>query len=206
MVFSLREVKNKILVSIVAVLGLALITLGNDSVLWWQIDGNTAVGNTLLKNYDISEGSDGTYCPVIRGEEVYAARVRVVDGDYLFIYDGEGNLTDFSTTELYGPASGLVPPTTEVKAVELGNYASSQYSFIIEIGNFNQHNEWTAVAATEAVGYNFLQTGGYLSTGGIYTQAQNFWAPTTMNIPEPTTGLLMLIGTGLLALRRKRRV
>lgn len=79
-------------------------------------------------------------------------------------------------------------------------YASSGYSFYIELLNSTER-----IATSSAVSYDDLLQQGAIassmqSTPSVY-QFSNF---STQVVPEPTSGLLMLIGLAGLALKRKR--
>ncbi len=84
---------------------------------------------------------------------------------------------------------------------DLGDYGSSGYSFFVEL--FNASGE--SVYTQHAVSYTDLVTSGYVSTGGV--DVPSFSGTVGFNgasVPEPTSGVLMLIGASLLALRRRK--
>lgn len=84
---------------------------------------------------------------------------------------------------------------------DLGSYTSSQYSFFVELFNASDQSIYTQ----HAVNYNDLVSSGYVSTGGI--NVPSVLATGGFNgasVPEPTSGVLMLIGASLLALRRRK--
>lgn len=88
-------------------------------------------------------------------------------------------------------------------STDLGEYGSSQYSFYVEL--FNSENESLYVQAP--VSYDTLVAGGYINTSPMFTPSSGM--TTGFNgaaVPEPTSGVLLLIGGALLALRRRRRV
>ena len=99
------------------------------------------------------------------------------------------------------------PPQTMYAFVT--DYASAEYSFAIELGSYDS-GEWTTLATSATLTYQQLQTGdgvngSYLTTyDATLPMPQGIWAPTSYNVPEPSSGLLVLIGAGLLALRRGR--
>lgn len=82
----------------------------------------------------------------------------------------------------------------------LGSYESNTYSFIVEL--YSDENGWQAQTSS-AIAYQALSDGGYLynsmPSGGNKLVFGNF----TSSAPEPTSGVLMLIGVSVLALRRK---
>ena len=99
------------------------------------------------------------------------------------------------------------PPQTMYAFVT--EYASAEYSFAIELGSYDS-GEWTTLATSASLTYQQLQTGdgvngSYLTTyDATLPMPQGIWAPTSYNVPEPSSGLLILIGASLLALRRRR--
>lgn len=99
------------------------------------------------------------------------------------------------------PPSGFVIVT---------DYASPEWSFAIELGSYDT-GDWTTLASSATLTYQQLASGEGSGTSYITTydpQSMTVtvgWAPETYNVPEPSSGLMMLIGAGLLALRRRRR-
>ena len=78
------------------------------------------------------------------------------------------------------------------------------YRFFIELINF-EAGEMKGVAITQTSSYSDLSSNHHI-LGAAMTDVTNlvYWTPYFM-IPEPTSGLLLLIGSALLALRRRRR-
>ena len=101
-------------------------------------------------------------------------------------------------------AAGLSYTASDVSSSKyvtttLGDYASSAYSFYIELTQSNAF-----VAQTQSVSYSALV--GSIVTSGMDTTNASVYDFTNAGfapIPEPTGGLLMLIGLGALALKRK---
>lgn len=92
--------------------------------------------------------------------------------------------------------------TDSVQSYELDPNYTTGYSFFVELYNESGDTLWTQYAST----YEQLLNSQAISTGGI-------GAPTGLGlggmngaaIPEPTSGLMLLIGGAMLALRRRRR-
>ena len=88
-------------------------------------------------------------------------------------------------------------------ATDLGDYGNSTYSFFVELINASG-TVYTQKAATS---YNDLLSSGYVSASaldrptGALSGGFNGAA-----VPEPTSGVLLLIGGAMLALRRRRRM
>ena len=185
-----------------------------DDVLYWMIDnsatvekdGVTSTISSFFESYDAPDGS------------AFAARVRVTGGD---IQDGQDVFLD-----LYIPGYGLDKGGGEygVEFSEVGGYwgagvptgnqspsgdysaGTPEYSFIVELGNIDSSDNWTTVATSAAATYSSL--GNYIhQTFDINPGQIAVWAPTAFSVPvpEPSSGLLTLIGFAFLALRRKRK-
>ncbi len=86
-------------------------------------------------------------------------------------------------------------------SVDISNYASDSYTFYIEL--------WNGMK-TEASSYSSLVSNGYVYQGGVTVpnavSASGFGYSSTYAVPEPTSGLLFLVGGMLLGLKRRRQV
>lgn len=166
---------------VVAILG-AMIASADDSYIYWMV-GNDSV------NYDY-------------------ARVRLVDGsdnNYLSIYDSAFDL------EYYSHDS--TDPGTGVKGIEKtyvdaargsgqGLYAALGSNplageFVIELYNYENTFVGQSVASYNA---DSIYTANSLNVPGSLALV----APTSYAIPEPSSGLLMLVGCAMLGLRRRK--
>lgn len=117
-------------------------------------------------------------------------------GDYSYaaLYD---STTGAMLDGYYESEGGKVAPALS----DLGD-GSSTHSFYIELYNAS----FDSVYKTESISYTDLAASGYISTGGVsvptYTATSGF---NGASVPEPTSGVLLLIGGAMLALRRRRR-
>lgn len=189
------------------------VSSAGDDVLYWMVDDSATVEqdgvtksvSSFFDAYDAPEGS------------AFAARVRVTGGN---IQDGQDVFLD-----LYIPGYGLDVGGGEygVEFSEVGGYwgagvptgnqspsgdysaGTPEYSFIVELGNIDSSDNWTTVATSASATYSSL--GAYIhETFDIKPGQIAVWSPTHFTaVPEPSSGLLTLIGFAFLALRRKRK-
>lgn len=97
---------------------------------------------------------------------------------------------------LDGLVAGAAPTLTD-----LDGYESTGYSFYVELYNAAGESVYKGYASS----YTDLLASGYISTTGVLTPS--VLAKGAFNgaaVPEPTSGVLLLIGGAMLALRRRR--
>ena len=198
-----------------AALFVAGVSVADDDILYWMIDSSATVAKegktssvaSFFENYGAPQDS------------AFAARVRVTGGN---IQEGQDVFLD-----LYIPGYGLDVDGGEygVEFSEVGGYwgagvptgnqspsgdysaGTPEFSFIVELGNIDSGDNWTTVATSAAKAYSDL--GDYIhQTFDINPGQIAVWTPAqfTAAVPEPSGGLLTLMGVALLALRRKRLV
>ena len=130
---------------------------------------------------------DATYTSGPSEGQYNAVRLYATDGQgsshYYSIYDAPGTYS----TEL---ASGLTTDATTYY-IELLNYSGSSY---------------TTVGRT--AGTTYAELSGALSNGALSAQAMTaIWTgAAVVATPEPTSGLLLLMGFAMLGLKRKKEV
>ena len=175
----------------------------SDLLLYFQIADNAVVelfgATTAWDSYVSPEGYAIDTARVVAtkdGESEVLMLGRIVNDAPVSLEDGELDLGGLDR-----PPSGFVIVT---------DYASPEWSFAIELGSYDTGN-WTTLASSATLTYQQLASGEGSGTSYITTydpQSMTVtvgWAPETYNVPEPSSGLMMLIGAGLLALRRRRR-
>ncbi len=130
-----------------------------------------------------------------------------------YVEDGSGNKTmlfgpawaddtdlatgDYTGTKISGPLE-----------IDLSGYSTDQYTFFVEMLNYAAETEsFTSAGEGYRWSYTELTSSGYTSAGRLDTPSfatggLNMGSPT----PEPTSGILILIGGAMLALRRRRQV
>ena len=156
----------------------ALAARATEEVIWWQVPDDVTVKRFHQEDALASElGAD-------------EARIVTSSGDYLVI----------------------PPPDQESLEVPMGGawYAvlpesPEGLSFMVELGNW-ENGEWVGIAHSQS--YTYEQLASYIIhdwSGPGATPAIGPWVAESYAVPEPSSGLLLLIGGGLLALRRKRR-
>ena len=167
----------------------------SDTYLYFQIVDNPTI-ITLA----------GTQVPLSgynwNGLDVTAARVVSMNGNVdtplSLSYNAGGTLTDTGVSMVN---MGVNMPLYAA----LPNDPSS-LSFAIELGNYND-GTWTTLATSGSLDYTSLQSAGYTympSSGELALATLTAWAPTAYSVPEPSSGLLLLLGASLLALKRRR--
>ena len=117
---------------------------------------------------------------------------------------GYANILDSDGGEVIGNLVTANDAMSEMQYAEISNDTS--YKFVVEMLSVNETNDgwnrgWTSGTPMT---YAELKSAGYVSEGGISAGSVNSWT-SSVTIPEPTSGLLLLVGGSLLALRRKRR-
>lgn len=174
---------------LLVVLGFALSLMSvNAGTLYWQI-----------------ESSDS---------DVFAGLADTVAYAEIAVYDAGGNRVmgsaepvSLETLDGAGARSGdtLIGAGSSV-ALDLSGYDSATYSFGVELLNASGDVIGNSV---NTFNYNDLLSSGYVSTTGLELPAGAGFTAAGANggyaVPEPTSGLLLLMGGALLALRRRRQ-
>ncbi len=213
-----------------AILTVGVSSGGENDVLYWMVDdtaqvkkdGTTqSIGDFFSDYMSSSENWSAT-------DSSFSARIRVTGGNisgdvFLGLYGrDEYNVPYVESGELGmafddGIDSGTgfwgagVPDGNQSPS---GNYSAGtpEYSFIVEIGNVvwdetSGTASWVETVATSAAAA-YSSLGAYIhETFDINPGQMAVWTPTAFDAaPEPSSGLLTLMGLALLALRRKRRL
>lgn len=122
------------------------------------------------------------------------------------LYVTGGSLSNPQQLASVAPFDDTPGTMTDLTQTDLGSYGNSDYSFYVELANYTGSSLNNGKAYTWS--YNELVSAGYIatnpfdqSTAAAAASQGNLGSPT----PEPTSGMLLLIGGSLLALRRRRR-
>ena len=160
-------------------------------VLWWKIDNLSSI---TAEGSDVSAESLG----------VNAARIRYESGDavnYLSIYAVSGNNVHLTT----GTGEATLLPGAFFSS--LGSASGVSYNFVIELGNWSTEGGWISTSMeSQAVSYDYLKEAQHiakwLDTVPVYATP---WTPTSFSVvPEPSSGVLLLVASAMLALRRRK--
>mgnify|MGYP003291156481 CR=1 FL=1 len=181
----------------------------DESVLWWMFDENTDIyevnGIGSCKINELAGRGDAV------GKTVNGIRIGAYSGDELlgYLVLGDEDSGDVGNT--------YVMPTFNMDTFEIdswnagpayariGDYSyDASIQFAIELGNLSGENLWDILAVSDKETYNSLYEKGWIS-GTLYEHGGLEWTGGSYSVPEPNSGILLLIGTGLLLLKRKSR-
>ena len=177
-------------------------------VLWWQVgdaEDFTEDGESL-QNVTV-QGVNGAPPTTAYDLGVNVARIRATSGDtetYLSMLNPTA-LDNPTVVRLDYDMDYMYVPT--IWQADITDFAgdSPEYAFVIELGNYENGN-WSTLAVSETVSYNDLVTSEAIaqSNGAYKPNYAKPWVATSYVVPEPTSGMLVLVGAALLALRRRR--
>lgn len=138
-----------------------------------------------------------------------------VEFSYAKIQVSGGDIVEpqYLTLDTYGdvtfddilPSDGVAPDYNGYKIsptyVDISEYATSAYSFALELYSIGDPDRMIRVS-------DFVSFADMTSFGSVYenmaTTGRLAWNFRVRPTPEPTSGLLVLLGIGALALRRRR--
>lgn len=121
----------------------------------------------------------------------------------LWAVDEVGNKVDLDSRNIDLSA----PEAMRMSTTDLGNYLGDGYSYYVELANYNQSEGETGwqnrqvLAEGRTATYGDLLSGKYIQVDLDYLG--QLWTGGPYNVPEPTSGLLILLGLASLALKRK---
>lgn len=172
-------------------------------VLYWQVNTDEAAANskgTPVQAYLMAKAEGNASSPFYVSENLDASGNNIGAGVAVSSFsDGStmvGGVMDLSKILSWAD-------DTSASAAEISSL--SALSFFIEL--YDGAGNW--VGTTDAKSYDSLVASGAISSGlnpnftGV-NSALGGAGSTYSNVPEPTSGLLMLVGLGALALRRRK--
>lgn len=192
----------------------------DDYLLYWQVLDTATVEGIALDDY-VSEYAQAhnNFDQGGRSGKIAGARTVYFGGEgdpsLMTVYYYKNNTWN-STAATAVLINDEDSPTTVV-GTGGGMYShfvaddASSLSFAIELGNW-EGGEWVTLATSGTMSYNDLTVtdveGKHILQMTDNIDLNNFqpWSPNAYVVPEPSSGLLALIGAGLLALRRRRRL
>jgi len=197
---------------------LALPGAADDSyLLYWQVTDDVTIDGTAINDYV------STYAQTHNTFDYGYDNSGRIAGARTVFYDADGNgptlmniytsnpWTDTGVTDLF-----IDDENMQVVGMDTGAYSHftattpEELSFAIELGNW-ENGEWVTLATSGTMSYSDLtvtdsEDGVHIVQMADGIDLTNFqpWTPTAYSVPEPSSGLLALIGAALLALRRRR--
>ena len=168
---------------------------GGGEVLWWMIGDNyeSIIGTDAKTGETMTAGQLGVTDARIGYEDASGNRT------YLTLY----GIDDQGTVYALEGAAGVGLPAEYF--ADLSGISDLGYSFVLELGHW-ENNQWINTSMEASATYQELVAGKHISnwdnTAPTYGTP---WTPSNFSVvPEPSSGLMVLVGTALLMLRRKR--
>lgn len=190
-------IMRKILL-IVAVVGMSV--SAQASYLYWQVTDTIAADDDAGLKPIISQGTSGDYITRFR----YGNTAAGTSFENFSVYSD----TDGDILGTVGNPESLSPVGGAVK-VDLSTIATdpTTYSYYVEVLKWDSANKaYTQVAVSDLQSYSDLFQQGYIGAEDslIDIPSIKVWAGTSYAAPEPTGGMLVMMGLAFLGLKRRR--
>lgn len=186
---------------VLALAALAAPSLVRADMLHWGIYGDP----------DVVVWGDGSTKPLSEFEDAWGARVIAFDADdttelgertvkgYLDLYVYDSSAKTYVSTD--GDTAGFPNKNPLIgNWSDLGDYASADYAFAIAI--FDEYDR--LIALSDAVEYGSLLKN--ISDNPLFAELPRPWTQEGFVVPEPSGGMLTMLGLMLLGLKRKQEV
>ena len=205
---------KKLTAAILLVLACAARGDQDNVLLWWFKDPEIAeVGGGAIHAGDlVGRGGDA------QGKTVNALRISVTDNDGLTVYLNLASQsmadTARDTWQSWMPLPDVYedfwagPGYADLSVLGGLNLSKTGLMFAIELGNYTQTGDvfnWVVLAGSAGSTLQDLISGGHIIASDLSAQGSFNWQASGYSVPEPSSGLLVLIGGALLALRRRRK-
>lgn len=176
---------------------------GEGKVLWWLVgSGYESLTGTTTDGREMTAGELGVTDARLR----YEARDGSSSGYLtLFAVNEDGSVSIHDGSSGMGVELGVGLPGGYFG--DLSGLEGTSYNFVLELGNWAD-GRWAGTSMeSEAVSYDALVENTHISVWQNTTPSYGIpWTPGGYTVvPEPSGGVLLLLGGALLALRRKRR-
>lgn len=163
-----------------------------EQLLWWLVEPDDVVEDWY--------GSPSTVSAI--GATDARLRVDNASGDVIAYLDFYVREEGSALTERWSGVDGWEIPVEAFAIVD--GYTSAEYSFAVELGNYANGAWVKTLASSDPLPYASIRE--HIGVwNGIQPELASTWIPSSYSVPEPSSGLLMLIGGALLALRRGSR-
>ena len=178
-------------------------------VLWWQVGDKEDWSDDGESLQDVTvQGVNGAPSTKAYDLGVNAARIRATSGDtvtYLSMLNPSAVGPGATIARLDYDMGYMNVPTMWQADITDFTSDSPEYSFVIELGNY-ENGSWSTLAVSETVSYSDLSDMQAVaqSNGAYNPNYATPWVAQSYVVPEPTSGMLVLVGAALLALRRRR--
>ena len=189
-----KVLKKFLILAAAFALTLSCEAAGGGEVLWWMIGDNYgSITGTTEDGKTMTAAQLGVTDARIGYEDASGNRT------YLTLY----GIDDQGTVYALEGAAGVGLPAEYF--ADLSGISDLGYSFVLELGHW-ENNQWINTSMEASATYQELVAGKHISnwdnTAPTYGTP---WTPSNFSVvPEPSSGLMLLVGTALLMLRRKR--
>ena len=168
----------------------AFAQMSNAAYLYWQvsdadISGASAATSWLNDEYDLSVNAAKIYSSSNGGETWTAQTIYLNDASV-------GTVAPVPNQTMY--------------AIDIGDNIGSGYSYYVELGNYSG-SVWSIAAksASEQISYTATGDTAIVTSLSDMTRVSPWHAGSYSAAPEPTSGLMLLLGAAMLGLRRRNR-